>query len=96
MLSFLITFYLSVNFKFHFSTSFPEPLGQFHPHLAQSTLRQRGLKVVKIKDHAVSQGGIIGKYRNFLEILKKSSSQEPFCRKELCLYSGIEIVCKYH
>ena len=39
--------------NFTFSSSSPEPLGQFQPNLAQSILRWRGFKFVQIKGPAL-------------------------------------------
>ena len=46
---------------FTFSSSSPEPLGQFQPNLAQSILGWRGFKFVQMKDLALFQGEIITK-----------------------------------
>ena len=46
---------------FTFSSSSPEPLGQFQPKLAQSILGWRGFKFVQMKDPALFQGEIIVK-----------------------------------
>ena len=42
---------------FTFSSSSPEPLGQFQPNLAQSILGGRGFKFFKMKCHTLSKGG---------------------------------------
>lgn len=57
-LNFLITFCLSSVClpTFHIFNISPELLSRFQPNLTQSTLRQRELKVVKIKDHTLLQG----------------------------------------
>jgi hypothetical protein len=55
---------------FTFLTSSPEPLDQFWPNLAQSILRFRGFKVVKIKDQDLFKGEIIGNYEKNYEIFK--------------------------
>ena len=47
--------------NFTFSSSSPEPLGQFQPNLAQSILGWRGFKFVQIKGHALLQREIIVK-----------------------------------
>ena len=44
---------------FTFSSSSPEPLGQFQPNLAQSILGWRGFKFVQIKGPSLFQGEII-------------------------------------
>ena len=46
---------------FTFSSSSPEPLGQFQPNLAQSILVWRGFKFVQTKCSALFQGEIITK-----------------------------------
>ena len=46
---------------FIFSSSSPEPLGQFQPNLAQSVLGLRGFKFVQMKSPALFQGEIIMK-----------------------------------
>ena len=46
---------------FTFSSSSPEPLGQFQPNLAQSILGWRGFKFVQMKGRALFQGEIITK-----------------------------------
>ena len=46
---------------FLFSTSSPEPLGQFQPNLAQNILGWRGFKFVQMKNAAHRQGEIIKK-----------------------------------
>ena len=46
---------------FTFSSSSPEPLGQFQPNLAQSIPGWRGFKFVKMKGHTLSKGEIIWK-----------------------------------
>ena len=46
---------------FTFSSSSPEPLGQFQPNLAQNILGWRGFKFVQMKGHAIFQGEIITK-----------------------------------
>ena len=53
----------SVCKPFLFSTSSPEPLGQFQPNLAQSILGWRGFKFVQMKGPTIFQGEIITKYR---------------------------------
>ena len=45
---------------FTFSSS-PEPLDQFQPNLAQSILRERGIKVAQMKDSVIFQEDIITK-----------------------------------
>ena len=52
---------LSVCKLFTFSSSSPEPHGQFQPNLAQSNLGWRGLKFLKMKGRALFQGEIIMK-----------------------------------
>ena len=52
---------LSVCKLFTFSSSSPEPLGQFQPNLAQSILGWRGFKFVQMKGPALFQGEIITK-----------------------------------
>ena len=54
---------LSVCKLFLFSTSSPEPLGQFQPNLAQSILGWRGIKFVQMKAPAFFKGEIITKKR---------------------------------
>ena len=44
-----------------FSSSSPEPIGQFQPNLAQSILGCRGFKFIQMKDPALFQGEIIMK-----------------------------------
>ena len=46
---------------FIFSSSSPEPLGQFQPNLAQSVLGLRGFKFVQMKNPVLFQGKIIMK-----------------------------------
>ena len=46
---------------FTFSSSSPEPLGQFQPNLAQSILGWMGFKFVQMKGSALFQGEIITK-----------------------------------
>ena len=46
---------------FTFSSSSPEPLGQFQPNLAQSILGSRGFKFVQMKRPALFQGETITK-----------------------------------
>ena len=46
---------------FTFSSSSPEPLGQFQPNLAQNILGWRGFKFVQTKGPALFQGEIITK-----------------------------------
>ena len=46
---------------FTFSSSSPEPIGQFQPNLAQSILGCRGFKFIQMKDPALFQGEIIMK-----------------------------------
>ena len=46
---------------FTFSSSSPEPLGQFQPNLAQSILGWMGFKFVQMKGRALFQGEIITK-----------------------------------
>ena len=56
---------------FTFSSSSPEPLGQFQPNLAQSILGWRGFKFVQMKGPALFQGEIItqmGKIHSFSKI----------------------------
>ena len=53
--------YLSVCKLFTFSSSPPEPLGQFQPNLAQSILGWRGFKFIQMKGPALFQGEIITK-----------------------------------
>ena len=52
---------LSVCKLFTFSSSSPEPLGQFQPNLAQSILGWWGFKFVQIKGPSLFQGEIITK-----------------------------------
>ena len=44
---------------FTFSSSSPEPLGQFQPNLAQNILGWRGFKYVQVKGPSLFQGEII-------------------------------------
>ena len=62
---------------FTFSSSSPEPLGQFQPNLAQSILGWRGFKFIQMKGPALFQVEIITKKWKYVEELKKSSSPEP-------------------
>ena len=68
---------------FTFSSSSPEPLGQFQPNLAQSILRWRGFKFVQMKGPALFQGEIILKKRKYIEEIKKifSRTTEPISTK---------------
>ena len=68
---------LSVCKLFTFSSSSPEPLGQFQPNLAQSILGWRGFKFVQMKGRALFQGEIITKQWKYIDEIKKSSSSEP-------------------
>ena len=58
-------------------SSFPEPLCQFQPNLAQSILRCRGFKFVQMKGSALFQGEIITKFWKYIDKFKKSFSPEP-------------------
>ena len=53
---------------FTFSSSSPEPLGQFHLYLAQSILGMRGLKFVQMKGPALFQWEIITKSPKYIEV----------------------------
>lgn len=70
---------LSVNFTFSIFTS--KLLGQFQPIFAQNTHRQRGLNVVKIKDHTLLKGEMIGNYRKILKYFQNSFFQDPIGRQ---------------
>ena len=70
-------FYLSVCKLFTFSSSSPEPLGQFQPNLAQGILEWRGFKFDQMKGPALFQGKIIMKWWKYIDENKKSSSPEP-------------------
>ena len=61
---------LSVCKLFTFSSSSPEPLGQFQPNLAQSILRWGGFKFVQMKGPALFQGEIITKKWKLMTKLK--------------------------
>ena len=60
---------------FTFSSSSPEPLGQFQPNMAQSILEWREFKFVQLKGPALFQGEIIMKLRKYNEEFWKSSSK---------------------
>ena len=69
---------------FTFSSSSPEPLGQFQPNLAQSILGWRGFKFVQMKGTALFQGEIITKYWKYIDKIKKiffSRTTEPISTK---------------
>ena len=61
-----------------FSSSSPEPLGQFHPNLAQASL-DKGLrfKFVHMKGPDLFQGEIITKKQNNIDEISNISSQDP-------------------
>ena len=46
---------------FTFSSSSPEPLGQFQPNFAQSIIWWRGFKFVQLKGHSLPKGAMIVK-----------------------------------
>ena len=55
---------------FTFSSFFPEPLGQFHPNLAQSISGWRGFKFVQMKAPAFSKGRLLRNSENTLTKFK--------------------------
>ena len=57
---------------FTFSSSSPEPLGQFQPNLAQSILRWRGFKFVHMKGPVLFKGEIIREQRKYIDEIKKN------------------------
>ena len=52
---------------FTFSSSSPEPLGQFQPNLAQSILGWRGFKFVKMKGPVLFKGEIFREKRKYID-----------------------------
>ena len=71
---------LSVYKLFTFSSSSPEPLGQFHPNLAQSIPGWKGFKFVQMKGHALLQEEIIIKKQKYIDEIKEnlfSRTTEP-------------------
>ena len=64
--------HLSIHKLFTFSSSSPEPLGQFQPNLAQSIIRWRESRVSQIYGHTLFQREIITKLQKYLSQVYKN------------------------
>ena len=74
---------------FRYSSSSPEPLGQFQPNLAQSISGWREFKFVQMKGPSFFQGDIITKWRKNIDEIKKSSSPGPLSQFQANLAQSI-------
>ena len=82
---------------FTFSSSFPEPLSQFQPNLAESILGSRGFKFVQMKGPALFQGEIVMKKRKYNDEIKKSSPEplsqfQPILAQIILRWRGFKFV----